>query len=221
MYRTTLLSNKSYRNRKEITAFSQKMSMESSRKVTGASDKRVNASAERNREPILKVRSECGCGQDSDTSRAAGVAGDSSLRQESHCSGDCLRNRNSRRILRPPPPTRILVRWKIIFLSLALASQLQAPSLLMLARLLMVLVYRQPSECDPANLDSIKAYKDEQDNILEPLLLDVIHPVDIGRVFDFILNINMIHISPWSATLGLFANANKLLRTEGISVAVR
>jgi len=80
------------------------------------------------------------------------------------------------------------------------------------------LVSWQPSECDPANLDSIKAYKDEQDNILEPLLLDVIHPVDIGRVFDFILNINMIHISPWSATLGLFANANKLLRTEGFLI---
>ena len=82
----------------------------------------------------------------------------------------------------------------------------------------MMHLLRQPSECDPANLDSIKAYKEEQDNILEPLLLDVSRPVDIGRVFDFILNINMIHISPWSATLGLFANANKLLRTEGIPV---
>jgi hypothetical protein len=71
----------------------------------------------------------------------------------------------------------------------------------------------QPSDPDPAGLTSIAAYRAEAGlaNIAQPLSLDAAArdwPVD--RV-DAILCINMVHISPWEATLGLFAGAARLL----------
>ena len=33
-----------------------------------------------------------------------------------------------------------------------------------------------------------------------------------GEKYELVLCINMIHISPWAATLGLFAMAGKVLR---------
>jgi hypothetical protein len=71
----------------------------------------------------------------------------------------------------------------------------------------------QPSDPDPAGLTSITAYRAEAGlaNIAQPLSLDAAArdwPVD--RV-DAILCINMVHISPWEATLGLFAGAARLL----------
>lgn len=67
----------------------------------------------------------------------------------------------------------------------------------------------QPSDPDPAGLISIAAYRDEAGlaNIAPPLALDASAsewPVDRA---DAILCINMVHISPWQATLGLFAGA--------------
>ena len=71
----------------------------------------------------------------------------------------------------------------------------------------------QPSDPDPAGLNSIAAYRAEAGlaNIAQPLSLDAAArdwPVD--RV-DAILCINMVHISPWEAALGLFAGAARLL----------
>ena len=71
----------------------------------------------------------------------------------------------------------------------------------------------QPSEPDPAGLTSIAAYRAEADraNIAPPVALDAAAaewPVDRA---DAILCINMVHISPWEATLGLFAGAARLL----------
>jgi len=71
----------------------------------------------------------------------------------------------------------------------------------------------QPSDVDPKNLPSLFAYKQDYSNILDPLLIDVSEAVNLARSkFDFILNINMIHISPWSATLGLLSNAGQILK---------
>ena len=71
----------------------------------------------------------------------------------------------------------------------------------------------QPSDPDPAGLTSIAAYRAEADraNIAPPVALDAAAaewPVDRA---DAILCINMVHISPWEATLGLFAGAARLL----------
>jgi len=74
----------------------------------------------------------------------------------------------------------------------------------------------QPSDCDPKNLLSLAAYKEENSNILNPVVIDVSEPITLDDTsFDFILNINMIHISPWTATLGLFTNAGLILKPGG------
>lgn len=71
----------------------------------------------------------------------------------------------------------------------------------------------QPSDPDPAGLTSIAAYRAEAGlaNIAPPRALDASAPAwPIDRV-DAVLCINMVHISPWEATLGLFAGAARLL----------
>ncbi|QCB56868.1 DUF938 domain-containing protein [Sphingopyxis sp. PAMC25046] len=71
----------------------------------------------------------------------------------------------------------------------------------------------QPSDPDPAGLASIAAWRAETglDNVAPPVALDASAsdwPVERA---DAILCINMVHISPWEATLGLFAGAARLL----------
>lgn len=71
----------------------------------------------------------------------------------------------------------------------------------------------QPSDPDPAGLASIAAWSAEagRANIAPPLALDAAAsdwPVDRA---DAILCINMVHISPWAATVGLFTQGAKLL----------
>jgi hypothetical protein len=69
----------------------------------------------------------------------------------------------------------------------------------------------QPSDPDPHALSSIAAWIEGVPNVREPLPLDASAPDwAIGRA-DAILCINMVHISPWSATEGLFAGAARLL----------
>jgi hypothetical protein len=67
----------------------------------------------------------------------------------------------------------------------------------------------QPSDPDPAGLASIAAWSAEAGlaNIAPPLALDAASPDwPIARA-DAVLCINMVHISPWAATVGLFAGA--------------
>lgn len=76
----------------------------------------------------------------------------------------------------------------------------------------------QPSDPDPAALRSIAAYADDADlmNVAPPLMIDASAedwPLDSA---DAILCINMIHISPWEATLGLLRSAAKLLPPDGL-----
>lgn len=71
----------------------------------------------------------------------------------------------------------------------------------------------QPSDPDGDALTSIAAWRADADlpNVLSPSMLDASAsdwPLD--RV-DVVLCINMVHISPWAATLGLFAGAARLL----------
>jgi hypothetical protein len=75
----------------------------------------------------------------------------------------------------------------------------------------------QPSDPDAAALASITAWSDEAGlpNIRAPLMLDAAgHDWPVDRA-DAVLCINMAHISPWAATLGLLAGVGRLLTASG------
>ncbi len=71
----------------------------------------------------------------------------------------------------------------------------------------------QPSDYDPAGLESILAWTADAGlpNILPPVQVDATAPDWPVTQADAILCINMIHISPWKATAGLMARAGALL----------
>ena len=72
----------------------------------------------------------------------------------------------------------------------------------------------QPSDPDREAIGSILAYKADYAgaNLRLPLVLDAQAPDSWEvRAADAILCINMVHISPWAATEGLFAGAARLL----------
>jgi hypothetical protein len=75
----------------------------------------------------------------------------------------------------------------------------------------------QPSDVHPDALDSVRAWRAEAGlpNLSEPLILDA-SAADwpIGEA-DAVLNINMVHISAWSAALGLIAGAARVLPAGG------
>lgn len=75
----------------------------------------------------------------------------------------------------------------------------------------------QPSDPDSAALASIAAWRDEaaSANVLPPIYLDASADWPIDHV-DAIICINMVHISPWAATLGLFRNAARILPADGM-----
>ena len=71
----------------------------------------------------------------------------------------------------------------------------------------------QPSDPDPDALASIAAWREDYQgaNLLEPLALDAASDDWPLEQADAILCINMVHISPWEATQGLFAGAGRIL----------
>lgn len=70
----------------------------------------------------------------------------------------------------------------------------------------------QPSDPDPLALASMEAWRSEGgDNLRAPILLDASAPSwPIDRA-DALLCINMVHIAPWDAALGLLDGAGLLL----------
>lgn len=91
----------------------------------------------------------------------------------------------------------------------------------------------QPSDPDPAMRASIAAHARAAGlpNLLAPLPLDAREPGWPLSRADAVVSINMIHIAPWSAALGLLAGAGSLLpeggclvlygpfRVEGVEIA--
>ena len=70
-----------------------------------------------------------------------------------------------------------------------------------------------PSDPSQTAIESIAAWREDYpgDNLAAPVMLDAAArdwPVDTA---DAVLCVNMIHISPWEASLGLFAGAARLL----------
>lgn len=98
----------------------------------------------------------------------------------------------------------------------------------------------QPSDLDHRSIESIQEFANEcpTKNICKPMMIDIRKsfttwgkcpssegPFLVGNehkdfselegTFDFMLNINMIHISEYACTEGLFFNAAKLLKKQG------
>ena len=75
----------------------------------------------------------------------------------------------------------------------------------------------QPSDPDPAAVTSIEAWRADSGlvNLREPIVLDAtaaIWPIEQAHA---VLNINMVHISPWEAALGLLDGAARVLPAGG------
>jgi SAM-dependent methyltransferase len=75
----------------------------------------------------------------------------------------------------------------------------------------------QPSDADLRVHESIHAWTaaEELTNVRAPIALDVRQPWPLARA-DAVLCINMIHISPWEATLALIDGAGRVLRQGGM-----
>lgn len=71
----------------------------------------------------------------------------------------------------------------------------------------------QPSDPDPAALASVAAWREEAAiaNLRPPIQIDASAGSWPVEQADAMLCVNMIHISPWAATEGLFAGAARLL----------
>lgn len=88
----------------------------------------------------------------------------------------------------------------------------------------------QPTEYNPSMIGSIKAFNADvtTNNIKEPVVVDIRKPYnqwnrilfdnDGHEEFDYMLNINMIHITPIECTEGLFQNAGELLKPNGLLI---
>ena len=78
-----------------------------------------------------------------------------------------------------------------------------------------------PSDANSQALESIAAWKNtcSLDNLKLPLLINVTQAgwqqQLIGQKIEAIVNINMIHISPWQACLGLLEGAGQILPKGG------
>lgn len=75
----------------------------------------------------------------------------------------------------------------------------------------------QPTDPDPLAIQSIEAWQADSGlaNLHAPVVLDAsaeTWPIDSA---DALLNINMVHISPWEATIGLIEGAARVLPVGG------
>lgn len=75
----------------------------------------------------------------------------------------------------------------------------------------------QPSDPDPAARASVDAWCAGLLNVRPAMMLDAAR-VWPGMAVDAVLCINMVHIAPWAATLGLMAGAARVLRPGGVLV---
>ncbi|MDP6788496.1 MAG: DUF938 domain-containing protein [Rhodospirillales bacterium] len=76
----------------------------------------------------------------------------------------------------------------------------------------------QPSDADPLALDAIerRAADAGTANLLSPLSLDAVAEAWPIRQAQAVVCVNMIHIAPWAATVGLMRGAGRVLSGGGI-----
>ena len=78
-----------------------------------------------------------------------------------------------------------------------------------------------PSDPDVTSRASIEAWitTDRLANVRAPVAIDVreaVWGVENDAPFDAMISLNMVHIAPWEAALGLVAGAGRLLRQGGV-----
>ena len=75
----------------------------------------------------------------------------------------------------------------------------------------------QPTDPDPAAVSSIEAWRADSGlaNLREPAILDATASTWPVERAEAVLNINMVHISPWKAALGLLDGAAQVLPPSG------
>ncbi|KAB7502242.1 hypothetical protein Anas_07795 [Armadillidium nasatum] len=81
----------------------------------------------------------------------------------------------------------------------------------------------QPSEIHHKNIDSIKAYLEESKlpNLKSPIELDAAAdtpPIELDHQYDMLVSVNLVHITPWRCSEGLFRLAGKALRPDGVAL---
>ena len=76
----------------------------------------------------------------------------------------------------------------------------------------------QPSEMDEGKHPSIAAWVEGLPNVRPPIAFDVTRLPWPIRKAEAIICINVIHISPWEATLALMRGAGEALRPDGVLV---
>ncbi|QSQ20754.1 DUF938 domain-containing protein [Pyxidicoccus parkwayensis] len=78
----------------------------------------------------------------------------------------------------------------------------------------------QPTDVEPESLASIASWRagESLPNLLPPLTLDASSDTWPVSTADAILNVNMIHISPWAACQGLMRGAGRVLVPGGCLV---
>lgn len=82
-----------------------------------------------------------------------------------------------------------------------------------------------PSEYEPRLLESIAAHANGYSNIKSPMKIDVTEDFRLWgngtfkpNSVEYMYNANMMHISPYACTIGLFNNAGKLLKPDGLLI---
>ena len=75
----------------------------------------------------------------------------------------------------------------------------------------------QPTDPDPDALSSIEAWRADLGlaNLREPVIIDATAATWPVERAEAVLNINMAHISPWEATIGLLDGAARVLPVGG------
>ncbi|KAF5269821.1 hypothetical protein FQR65_LT05867 [Abscondita terminalis] len=80
------------------------------------------------------------------------------------------------------------------------------------------------SEYEKSLFASLKAYAKDTPtkNVKDPIHIDVTTPYTSWNLsqqyYDYVLNINMVHISPYKCTIGLFQNSSRILKPGGLMI---
>ncbi|XP_066143855.1 UPF0585 protein CG18661 isoform X1 [Euwallacea fornicatus] len=75
----------------------------------------------------------------------------------------------------------------------------------------------QPSELDLELMESIRGYAEQCGNLKEPVRIDVDQgPWPIEKDFDYLLNVNMFHVAPYSSAVAFFKYGSQVLKNGAL-----